>query len=156
MRITLLFVGKTAKGWTSEGLSVYLDRLSHYVSLDVKEIPELKNAASLSQEQVKRKEGEQILQSLRSDDRVILLDEKGKEYSSIQFAEQLNRYMNEGKNIVFVIGGPYGFSPEVYARAQGGLSLGRMTLSHQMVRIVFAEQLYRAFTIIRGEPYHHE
>ena len=121
------------------------------------EIPELKNTSALTRTQIKEREGELILKAIKPTDRVILLDERGKEYRSVEFAEEIRRLsLAGGKNIVFVIGGAYGFSEAVYARSVGKISLSRMTFSHQMVRTIFAEQLYRAFTIIKGEPYHHE
>ena len=156
MRICLLTVGKTDAGWVREGLETYSSRLSRYVPFSVSEIPELKNASALSKAQVKEKEGELILSRVTTRDTVILLDEKGKEYSSSEFAKEISKLTASGKNIVFVIGGPYGFSEPVYARCDGKVSLSRMTFTHQMVRTIFVEQLYRAFTIIKGEPYHHE
>ena len=156
MRICLLTVGKTDAGWVREGLETYSSRLSRYVSFSVNEIPELKNASSLSKAQVKEKEGELILSRVTVKDTVILLDEKGKEYSSSEFAKEVEKLISGGKNIVFVIGGAFGFSDAVYARSDGKVSLSRMTFTHQMVRAIFVEQLYRAFTIIKGEPYHHE
>ena len=157
MRITLLTVGRTDVPWVREGLNLYTSRLGHYVPFAVSEIPELKNVSSLSREQIMQKEGELILKSLKQSDDVILLDEHGKEYRSIEFASMLSdKFSRSGRDVVFVIGGAYGFSPDVYARADGKLSLSRMTFSHQMVRTIFAEQLYRAFTIMKGEPYHHE
>ena len=156
MRICLLTVGKTDSGWVREGLEIYSSRLSRYVPFCVSEIPELKNASSLSKSQVKEKEGELILSRVTPKDTVILLDEKGKEYSSTEFAKEVSKMTAGGKNIVFVIGGAYGFSDAVYARCDGKVSLSRMTFTHQMVRAIFVEQLYRAFTIIKGEPYHHE
>jgi len=157
MRITLLTVGKTDIKWVREGLDLYRSRLSHYVPFDVVEIPELKAVSSLSREQIKEKEGELILKALRTSDHVMLLDERGKQYRSMEFAAMLqDRISRLGSDIVFVIGGAYGFSREVYDRANSLISLSLMTFSHQMVRTVFAEQLYRAFTIMRGEPYHHE
>ena len=156
MRICLLTVGKTDAGWVREGLETYSSRLSRYVTFSVSEIPELKNASALSKAQVKEKEGELILSRVTPRDTVILLDEKGKEYSSSEFAKEISKLTASGKNIVFVIGGPYGFSEPVYARCDGKVSLSRMTFTHQMVRTIFVEQLYRAFTIIKGEPYHHE
>ena len=157
MKLCLLTVGKTDIGWVREGLETYVSRLSHYVPFSVKEIPELKNVSSLSRQQIKDKEGELILGNLVPSDMVILLDEHGKEYSSVEFARQIESWTAGcGKNIVFVIGGAYGFSDAVYSRSNGKLSLSRMTFSHQMVRAIFAEQLYRAFTIIKGQPYHHE
>ena len=156
MRICLLTVGKTDAGWVREGLETYSSRLSRYVPFSVSEIPELKNASALSKAQVKEKEGELILSRVTPRDTVILLDEKGKEYSSSEFAKEISKLTASGKNIVFVIGGPYGFSEPVYARCDAKVSLSRMTFTHQMVRTIFVEQLYRAFTIIKGEPYHHE
>jgi len=156
MKICLLTVGKTDTGWVREGLETYTSRLGRYVRFSVKEIPELKNASSLSKAQVKDKEGSLILASIGPKDMVILLDEHGKEYTSVEFAKEVERFTASGKNIVFVIGGAYGFSDEVYNRSDGKVSLSKMTFPHQMVRAVFTEQLYRAFTIIKGEPYHHE
>ena len=156
MKICLLTVGKTDTGWVREGLETYTSRLGRYVRFSVKEIPELKNASSLSKAQVKDKEGSLLLASIGPKDMVILLDEHGKEYTSVEFAREVERFTASGKNIVFVIGGAYGFSDEVYNRSDGKVSLSKMTFPHQMVRTVFTEQLYRAFTIIKGEPYHHE
>lgn len=157
MKICLLTVGKTDIGWVREGLETYSSRLSHYVPFSVCEIPELKNTSALTRTQIKEREGELILKAIKPTDRVILLDERGKEYRSVEFAEEIRRLsLAGGKDIVFVIGGAYGFSEAVYARSVGNISLSRMTFSHQMVRTIFAEQLYRAFTIIKGEPYHHE
>ena len=157
MKICLLTVGKTDIGWVREGLETYSSRLSHYVPFSVCEIPELKNTSALTRTQIKEREGELILKAIKPTDRVILLDELGKEYRSVEFAEEIRRLsLAGGKDIVFVIGGAYGFSEAVYARSVGKISLSRMTFSHQMVRTIFAEQLYRAFTIIKGEPYHHE
>ena len=156
MRICLLTVGKTDAGWVREGLETYSSRLSRYVPFSVNEIPELKNASSLSKAQVKEKEGELILSRVTAKDTVILLDEKGKEYSSSEFSKEVEKLVSGGKNIVFVIGGAFGFSDAVYARSDGKVSLSRMTFTHQRVRTIFVEQLYRAFTIIKGEPYHHE
>lgn len=157
MKICLLTVGKTDTGWVREGLETYSSRLSHYVPFSVCEIPELKNTSALTRTQIKEREGELILKAIKPTDRVILLDERGKEYRSVEFAEEIRRLsLAGGKDIVFVIGGAYGFSEAVYARSVGKISLSRMTFSHQMVRTIFAEQLYRAFTIIKGEPYHHE
>lgn len=157
MKICLLTVGKTDIGWVREGLETYSSRLSHYVPFSVCEIPELKNTSALTRTQIKEREGELILKAIKPTDRVILLDERGKEYRSVEFAEEIRRLsLAGGKDIVFVIGGAYGFSEAVYARSVGKISLSRMTFSHQMVRTIFAEQLYRAFTLIKGEPYHHE
>lgn len=157
MKITLLTVGKTDIRWVREGLEIYISRLKHYIPFSLTEIPELKNASSLSKDQIKAREGELILKSIKPSDEVILLDEHGKEYSSMEWARNMEKRMSgSGRDMVFVIGGAYGFSDDVYSRCDGKVSLSKMTFSHQMVRTIFAEQLYRAFTIIRGEPYHHE
>ncbi|MBO8467979.1 MAG: 23S rRNA (pseudouridine(1915)-N(3))-methyltransferase RlmH [Bacteroidetes bacterium] len=157
MNITLLTVGKTDRNWIWEGLQTYCARLKHYMPFSVVEIPDLKNISALSKDQIKEKEGQLILKNLKDADEVILLDEKGKEYTSKEWALMLEKKISSGgRNIVFVIGGPYGFSSQVYSRANGMISLSRMTFSHQMVRTIFTEQLYRAFTIMKGEPYHHE
>jgi 23S rRNA (pseudouridine1915-N3)-methyltransferase len=157
MNINLLVVGKTDVSWVKEGLELYVSRLKRYVPFKLEEIPHLKNAAALSEAVIKEKEGEIILSKLRPADYVILLDEHGKEYRSVEFAQKLEALMSRNsRDIVFVIGGAYGFSEAVYSRAEEKLSLSKMTFSHQMVRTVFTEQLYRAFTIIKGEPYHHE
>lgn len=157
MKITLLTVGRTDVKWVREGLDLYASRLSHYIPFAVDEIPELKSVSALSKDQIKEKEGELILKKLKPQDDVILLDEHGKEYRSVEFASMLeDKISRGGRDIVFIIGGAYGFSPAVYARAGSKMSLSKMTFSHQMVRTIFTEQLYRAFTIMRGEPYHHE
>ena len=157
MKITLLTVGKTDRDWVKQGLDIYVSRLKHYIPFNMVEIPELKNVSSLSKDQIKIREGELILKNIRPTDDVILMDEHGKEYTSVEFAKVLQEKISyTGKDMVFVIGGAYGFSPEVYSRANSKISLSKMTFSHQMVRAIFAEQLYRAFTIMKGEPYHHE
>ena len=157
MNIELLTVGKTDVKWVKEGLDVYVARLQHYVPFKVTEIPELKKAQSLSREQIKEKEGALILKHLSQADTLILLDEHGIEYRSTEFAGMLEKYMLQGtRNLVFAVGGAYGFSEEVHARARAKMALSKMTFTHQMVRTVFAEQLYRAFTILKGEPYHNE
>ncbi|MCR5003340.1 MAG: 23S rRNA (pseudouridine(1915)-N(3))-methyltransferase RlmH [Bacteroidales bacterium] len=157
MKITLLTVGKTDVRWVREGLDLYISRLSHYVQFSLCEIPELKNVSALTKDQIKEKEGGLIMKNIKSSDDVILLDEHGKQFTSIDFSRFLEDKMTRsGKDIVFVIGGAYGFSKEVYDRSNGLISLSKMTFSHQMVRTIFTEQLYRAFTIIKGEPYHHE
>ena len=157
MKITLLTVGKTDKDWVKQGIDIYVSRLKHYIPFTINEIPELKNVSALSKDQIKAREGELILKNVKPTDDVILMDEHGKEYTSVDFASILQRKISlEGKDMVFVIGGAYGFSEEVYKRANSKISLSKMTFSHQMVRAIFTEQLYRAFTIMRGEPYHHE
>ena len=157
MRISLLTVGKTDVKWVREGLETYVSRLSHYVPFSLEEIPELRNASALSREQIREKEGELILRRLKDTDEVILLDEHGREYRSVEWAAFLGEKLSRSsRDLVFVVGGAYGFSRKVYDRAASRLSLSKMTFSHQMVRTIFAEQLYRAFTIMKGEPYHHE
>ena len=157
MKITLLTVGKTDKDWVRQGLDIYVSRLKHYIPFSIVEIPELKNVSALSKDQIKSKEGELILKNIRPTDDVILLDEKGKQYTSVELAKIIqDKISYAGKDIIFIIGGAYGFSDAVYQRANSKLSLSKMTFSHQMVRAIFAEQIYRAFTIMRGERYHHE
>ena len=157
MKITLLTMGRTDVAWVRTGLELYISRLTHYIPFVLNEIPELKNVSALSKEQIKTKEGDILLSQIKPSDDVILLDEHGRQYRSVEFAQFLRDKMSRsGRDMVFVIGGAYGFSDAVYARANGKMSLSAMTFSHQMVRTIFAEQLYRAFTIIKGEPYHHE
>lgn len=157
MKITLLTVGKTDKDWVKQGMDIYISRLKHYIPFSVVEIPELKNVSSLTKDQIKTREGELILKNVRPTDDLVLMDERGKEYTSIELAKVIqDKISYVGKDIVFVIGGAYGFSEDVYRRADSKISLSRMTFSHQMVRAIFVEQIYRAFTIMRGEPYHHE
>ncbi len=156
MKITLVVIGKTDKKYITEGISEYEKRLLHYCKFEMKVIPDIKNSKSMSESVQMQKEGELILASVRSTSELILLDEKGSEFSSVEFAKLIERKGVAGKSeITFVIGGPYGFSPEVKARANGLVSLSRLTFSHQIVRLIFMEQLYRAMTIIKGEPYHH-
>ena len=156
MRVSLLTVGKTDIKWVSEGLDGYSSRLQHYIPFEVRELPELKNVSALSKEQIKTAEGRLILKALKDSDELILSDEQGKEFRSVEFADWLQRKFQQGRDLVFVIGGAYGFSQEVYQRANGMISLSKMTFSHQMVRTIFVEQLYRALTIMKGESYHHE
>lgn len=157
MKITLLTVGKTDRDWVRQGLEIYVSRLKHYIPFALIEIPELKNVSAFSKEQIKSKEGALILKNVRTSDDLILLDEKGKMFTSMEFSSMLSDKLSyASRDIVFVIGGAYGFSKEVYDRADSKISLSKMTFSHQMVRTIFAEQLYRAFTIMKGEPYHHE
>ena len=157
MKICLLIIGKTDEDYLQKGLEIFMKRIPHYILFEMKVIPDIKNSKNLSEEQQKEKEGELILQQILSSDELFLLDEQGLEVSSIDFARFLEKKMISGiKRLVFVIGGPYGFSGNVYTRANGKISLSKMTFSHQMVRLIFAEQLYRAFTILKGEPYHHQ
>jgi 23S rRNA (pseudouridine1915-N3)-methyltransferase len=156
MNIQLLAIGRTDDKQLQQLIDQYVKRLSHYIKFDLEIIPDLKNTKNLSEAQQKEKEGELILKKLSPSDVLILLDENGKQFSSVDFSNYLQKRMNSGiKTLVFVIGGPYGFSENVYAKAQGKVSLSKMTFSHQMVRLFVVEQLYRAFTILRNEPYHH-
>lgn len=156
MNIKLLAIGKTDHKALQELISAYEHRLKHYIKFELEIIPDIKNAKNLSEAQQKDKEGEAILKKLNATDAMLLLDENGKQYSSVDFSSFLQKKMNSGiKQLVFVIGGPYGFSKAVYQKAQGKISLSKMTFSHQMVRLFVVEQLYRAFTILRNEPYHH-
>jgi len=157
MKITFITVGKTEEAYLKEGIDKYVKRLKHYTKLTIVEIDELKNTKALTREQQKAKEAELILKKIAPLDHVILLDEKGMEVTSMQFAAYIDKKaLSSVANLVFVVGGPYGFDQSVYTRANDKLSLSDLTFSHQMVRLFFVEQLYRAFTIIKGEPYHHE
>ena len=156
MKITLLVVGKTTDSHIEALIQEYQKRLTHYVPFTLQVIPELKNTKALTSEQQKQAEGELILRTIAPATDLILLDEHGKEYRSIEFADYIQKRMSSGRDVVFVVGGPYGFSEAVYQRANGKISLSKMTFSHQMVRLFFVEQIYRAMTILRGEPYHHE
>jgi len=156
MKIIVLAIGKTDNKALQGLIDDYSKRLSHYISFSSEVIPDIKNVKNLSESQQKQAEGTEILKRISRSDRLILLDENGKNYSSIGFSDYLQEQMNSGlKSLVFIIGGPYGFSDEVYARANGKISLSQMTFSHQMVRLFFVEQLYRGFTILKNEPYHH-
>lgn len=156
MKITLLIVGKTTDARLQALIEEYSERLKHYVPFEVVVIPELKNTKTLSEPQQKEREGAEILRRINPSTDVILLDEKGKEFRSVEFADWMQKKMSSGRDLFFVIGGPYGFSETVYQRANGKISLSQMTFSHQMIRLLFVEQAYRAMTILRGEPYHHE
>ncbi|MDR0962968.1 MAG: 23S rRNA (pseudouridine(1915)-N(3))-methyltransferase RlmH [Mediterranea sp.] len=157
MKTILLVVGRTVEPHFITAIDDYVQRIKRYIQFDMEVIPALKNTKNLSPEVQKEKEGELIVKALQPGDVVVLLDEGGKELRSVEFADYMNRKMNEvNRRLVFVIGGPYGFSSAVYAAAHQKMSLSRMTFSHQMVRLIFVEQLYRAMTILRGEPYHHE
>ena len=156
MKTVLILVGKTTDKHFAAGISDYVERIGHYMPFDIVTIPELKNTKSLSEEQQKTAEGELILKQLQPSDTVVLLDERGRELRSIDVARWIEQKRNTARRLVFVVGGPYGFSNEVYTRANEQLSLSKMTFSHQMIRLVFTEQVYRACTIIKGQPYHHE
>ncbi|GHT33739.1 ribosomal RNA large subunit methyltransferase H [Bacteroidia bacterium] len=155
-KIALITVGKTTQKYVEEAVNEYLKRLKFYVSFELIVIPELKDTKNIPLPLQKEKEGELILKKIEDNDDVILLDEKGREFTSTDFAAFVEKRLLAGKRIVFVIGGPFGFSPDIYARANAKISLSQMTFSHQIIRIIFAEQLYRAFTILKGENYHHE
>ncbi|MEX0983349.1 MAG: 23S rRNA (pseudouridine(1915)-N(3))-methyltransferase RlmH [Bacteroidales bacterium] len=155
MRLTVIFTGKTKERYLKEGVGEYLKRMERYAPLTSITIPDPKISGKADREQVKRTEGEQILKNIRPGDHVILLDEAGQMFGSVEFAKHLSALEGRTGHAVFVIGGPYGFSDEVYRRADAKISLSAMTFSHQMVRLIFTEQLYRAYTILRGEPYHH-
>lgn len=156
MKTLLILVGKTVNKHFVAGISDYTERIGHYMPFDIVTIPELKNTKSITEEQQKQMEGELIMKQIQPSDTVVLMDEHGLEMRSVEFAAWLDHKRNITRRLVFVTGGPYGFSPQVYARANEKISLSRMTFSHQMVRLIFTEQVYRACTIIRGEPYHHE
>jgi 23S rRNA (pseudouridine1915-N3)-methyltransferase len=157
MTIKLITIGKTDNKNLQSLLDDYIKRLSFYIKFSIDIIPDIKNVKNLSEDQQKQKEGELILSKLNGTDVLILLDENGKQFDSVNFSEYLQKHMNSGiKQLVFVIGGPYGFSEEVYNKANGKLSLSKMTFSHQMIRLFFIEQLYRGFTILKNEPYHHK
>ncbi|MBQ0115292.1 MAG: 23S rRNA (pseudouridine(1915)-N(3))-methyltransferase RlmH [Bacteroidales bacterium] len=156
MRATLLVVGKTTTGYLRQGIDEYVARLSHYIQFDIQYVGDIKNTKKLSEAQQKQAEGVALLQQFDSSDFVVLLDEHGREYTSMDFAQYIQKRMNSGsKRLVFVIGGPYGFSQEVYNRANDKLSMSKMTFPHELIRLVFVEQLYRGFTILNHEPYHH-
>lgn len=156
MKTLLILIGKTTSKVFNTGINDYVERISHYMPFDIITIPELKNTKSITEEQQKEKEGELILKHIQPGDTLVLLDEHGKELRSIELANWLERKQQTCRRLVFVIGGPYGFSKEVYDKANEKISLSKMTFSHQMVRLIFTEQIYRACTIIKGEPYHHE
>ena len=156
MNIKLIAIGKTDSAALQQLISTYEKRLVRYINFELQLLPDIKNSKSLTEELQKVKEGELILSNVESSHYLILLDERGKEYTSVAFADELQKKMNTSiKQLTFVIGGPYGFSQEGYNRANGKLSLSKLTFSHQMIRLFFIEQLYRAFTILRNEPYHH-
>jgi len=157
MRISLVCIGKTDEQYLIEGIASFQNRLKHYINFSLTVIPDIKNTKSLSREQQQSKEGDLILKHIKPSDCVILLDERGKEYRSVDFADFLSKKMLAStQHLVFVIGGPYGFDERVMKRSESKISLSKLTFSHQMVRLFFVEQLYRALTILKNEPYHHE
>ena len=157
MKLELAVIGKTSIGYLKQCIDEYIKRLKHYVPFEIKYIDDIKNTKNISEDQQKRTEGAKILSLLDKSDFVVLLDEHGKEYTSMQYSSYIQKRMLSGaKKVVFVIGGPYGFSQEVYDRANDKISFSKMTFNHEMIRLIFTEQLYRAYTIINHEPYHHE
>ena len=157
MKIKLLAIGKTDDKNLLQLIDVYQKRLKHYIKFELEIIQDIKNVKNLSEDQQKEKEGELILSKLQNTDQLVLLDDKGKDFTSIEFSKYLQKKMNSGiKQLVLVIGGPYGFSESVYKKSNGKISLSKMTFSHQMIRLFVVEQLYRGFTILKNEPYHHE
>lgn len=157
MKATLLVIGRTVEKHYITAINDYLERINHFLSFNIEVIPELKNTKSLSMEQQKEKEGELMLKAFQPGDVIILLDEFGKEFRSMEFAEWMGRKMSTvNKRLVFVVGGPYGFPQKVYQAASEKISLSKMTFSHQMIRLIFVEQLYRAMSILNNGPYHHE
>lgn len=157
MKVILVLIGKTDEAYLETGIRKYMDRLRHYIPFEMKVIADIKNTKNLSEEQQKNKEGELILQQIVAGDEVILLDEGGKDLSSREFAGFMEQKLIHGlKRLIFVIGGPYGFSLDMYNRSNGKVSLSKMTFSHQMVRLIFVEQMYRAMTILKNQPYHHD
>ncbi len=156
MKITILCIGKTNTAYLKEGITIYLDRLKHYARLEYRELPDV-NSKGLTPDQLKQKEGELLFKTLKLEDHVLLLDERGEEFSSRKFASFIQKKLNTGaKSLVLIIGGAFGFSEEIYARANGKISLSQMTFSHEMIRLLLVEQTYRAFTILKGESYHHD
>lgn len=155
MRITLIQIGKTRDRFIEEGVGEFHKRVVRYAPFRIETIPELKNSRNMTMKEVQGKEGRLLLRKIKEGDYVILLDERGNQYNSISFAQYLNALEGKVNHLLFVIGGPYGFSEEVYRRANAKVSLSRLTFSHQLIRVIFMEQLYRAFTILKGEPYHH-
>lgn len=157
MKVVIMAIGKTATPHIREGIEMYMKRLTHYIPIEISIIADIRNARGLTEEKQKESEGQQILSLINQGDCVVVLDERGNEFTSRQFAEYMDRKMaSAAKRLVFVIGGPYGFARSVYERANEKLSLSKMTFNHEMIRLFFVEQIYRAMTILRGEPYHHD
>lgn len=157
MKIALIVIGKTGESYMNEGIAAYTKRLSHYIPFGIQYITDIKNTKALSESQQKQLEGQLLLNTFEKSDYVVLLDEHGKEYTSMEFAKYISRKLSSiPKRLVFVVGGPYGFSDDVKSFAKEKISLSKMTFSHEMVRLIFTEQLYRAMTILNNEPYHHE
>ena len=157
MKIALIVIGKTDAQYFAQAIAEYTNRLTHYIPFEMVVIPDIKNVKNLSEAQQKEKEGELILKATQAGDYLVLLDERGKDFSSMQFSTYIEKKMHTvSKRLIFVVGGPYGFSESVYKAASEKISLSKMTFSHQMIRLIFVEQIYRAMTILNNEPYHHE
>jgi 23S rRNA (pseudouridine1915-N3)-methyltransferase len=157
MKIALLQTGKTSDRYLAEGIAIFEERLRKYTAFEILTVPDIRSTRNMPSRDQKMREGKQILRFIRTDDYLVILDEKGKEFSTVEFSSWLEKnFLLQKKRIVFVAGGAWGFSDEVYKKADMCISLSRLTFSHQMVRLLFLEQLYRAFTVIKGEPYHHE
>ena len=157
MKVELWMTGKTNEAYLREGIAIYEKRLGHYLPFALKVFPDIKNAKKMNPAQLKEKEGAQVLKTLNKDDLLVLLDERGKQYTSVEFSQFMDQqFLSSKKRIIFLIGGAFGFDEETYERADRKLSLAKMTFSHQMIRLFFVEQLYRAMTILRNEPYHNE
>lgn len=157
MEVSVISVGKISSEWINTGISMYESRISRYIKYSPVIVPDLKNAKTLSKENIKEDEGKLILNELSQSDFVVILDEKGKEFNSREFAEWIQKQMNTGmKRLIFVIGGPYGFSKKVYERANSKIALSKFTFTHELAKLVLTEQIYRAFTIFKNEPYHHD
>lgn len=156
MKIELIVVGKTNDRHLAAGIDDYIGRIGHYIPFSVAVIPELKNTKSIQEAQQKEMEGKTILKLIQPSDQVVLLDEHGMEFTSVDFARWIEKKQLASRRLLFIIGGPYGFSPSVYERANEKIALSKMTFSHQMIRLIFTEQIYRACTILKGEPYHHQ
>ncbi len=156
MKIKLITIGKTDEIYLNEGIDKYIARLKHYIDYELKEIPDVKMGKKLNINLQKEMEGKEILKQISKLDFVVLLDEKGKEFNSVDFSQFIQKRLNTGMNLIFIIGGPFGFSKEVYEQSNMKIGLSQMTFSHQMIRLFFVEQLYRSFTILKGEKYHHQ
>ena len=157
MKIVLITIGKTSEKYLIEAIYQYKNRLKHYTNFEIMEIQNIKNSKNLSESELMKKEGQLILKQIENSDHLVILDDKGKDFTSSMFAQKLQQWMlSRKKRIVFVVGGAYGFSEEIYTRGNERISLSKMTFSHQMVRLFFVEQMYRAFSILNNDPYHHE
>lgn len=157
MEISLISIGKVSSTWIQEGISIFESRINKYIKFSLKVLPDIKNSKSLSKNDIKAEEGRQIIENIQTSDLVVLMDERGKEFTSRELSEWFQKQMNTGrKRIVLIIGGPYGFSEEVYKRSDVKIALSKMTFTHEMAKLILVEQIYRSMTILRGEPYHHD